>query len=47
MTDILNILKNPMYKKKGSSSKTKKDSKDVSKYMIITVIIKLIQNNGK
>lgn len=36
-----------MFKKKGSSSKTKKDSKDVSKYMIITVIIKQIQNNGK
>ncbi|XP_022177262.1 ankyrin repeat domain-containing protein 6 [Myzus persicae] len=31
LTDILEILKNPTYKKKGSSSKTKKDSKDSKK----------------
>lgn len=46
LTDILNILNDPVFKKKGSSSKKKKDLKDVSKYMIITVIIKQIQNNG-
>ncbi|XP_050060962.1 ankyrin repeat domain-containing protein 6-like isoform X2 [Aphis gossypii] len=31
LTDILEILKNPMYKKKGSSSKTKNDSKESKK----------------
>lgn len=29
LTDILEILNDPLYKKKSSSSKSKKDSKDV------------------